>query len=77
MAGTITIEYEKGTFSHYGKIKKVDNEEVQAQDVSFSGMGSWRLTFWITIVVIVAALVGFIWWWVASSKKEDKEEESL
>jgi len=38
--GKIIIEYEKGTFSHYGKIKKVDNEEVQAQDVSFSGMGS-------------------------------------
>jgi len=36
----IIIEYEKGTFSHYGKIKKVDSEEVQAQDVSFSGMGS-------------------------------------
>ena len=37
---TIIIEYEKGTFSHYGKIKKVDGEEVQAQDVSFSGMNS-------------------------------------
>ena len=36
----ITIEYEKGTFSHCGKIKKVDGEEVQAQDVSFSGMNS-------------------------------------
>ena len=39
-SGKITVEYEKGTFSHYGKIKKVNNEEVQVQDVGFSGMNS-------------------------------------
>ena len=73
----VLIEYERGTFSHYGKIKKVNNEEVQAQDVSFSGMGSWRLTFWAAITVFVLLIVGLIWWWIASSRKEDKEEESL
>ena len=33
----ITVEYEKGTFVDYGKIKKVGNDEVQPANVGFAG----------------------------------------
>ena len=33
----IEVEYEKGTFVDYGKIKKVNGQEVQPVDVGFAG----------------------------------------
>ena len=52
---------EGGWITHYGKIEKVDGKELEKPyEIGFSGIGSFRPTFWIVIVVSALAVVGGI-----------------
>jgi hypothetical protein len=56
---SLEVEYaDNGWFTHYGKIEKVDGKEVKDAEVKFSGMNSFKITFWILIGVVILAVLG-------------------
>jgi hypothetical protein len=59
---SVEIEYDKdGWFFHSGKVKKVGGEELKEEiKVGFSGLNSYRPTFWISIVALLLLVGGFI-----------------
>ena len=56
----IEVNYVKdGWITHYGKIEKVDGKELEKpHEVGFSGIKSFRPTFWIVIAVVVVSVLG-------------------
>jgi hypothetical protein len=58
----IEVSYvDGGWVTYHGEIKKVDGKDLESScEVGFSGIGSFRPTFWIGLAVLILAIGGGI-----------------